>query len=86
MVIVGSVKNFFFQKIYFSTTDIMSSSYNINTATVVPVIINLESILVDSDPEEDLKEIQCEAAAEQAQIKEAAQAKIAAACEHIKKK
>ena len=66
MVIVGSIKNFFFQKIYFSTTDIMSSSHNINAATVVPVVVNWESILVDSDPEEDLEEIQCEAVAEQA--------------------
>ena len=76
MVIVGSVKKFL----------IMSSSYNINTATVVPVIVNLESLLVDSDPEEDLEEIQHEVVAEQARIEEAAQEKIAVAPKRIEKK
>jgi len=41
---------------------------------------------VDSDPEEDLEEIQCEAAAKQAWIEEATKAKIAVAQERIKKK
>ena len=50
-------------------------SQNINAGTVAP-IINPESIPVDSDPEEDLEEIQCEAA----------QVKLAAAHEHIKRK
>ena len=64
----------------------MSLSQNINAATVTPVVINLESILVDSDPEEDLEEIQCEVAAKQVQIEEAAQARLAAARERIEKK
>src|SRR5882724_9036369 len=60
-------------------------SQNINTGTVVP-IANPEMIPVVSDPEEDLEEIQCKAAAEQVQIEEAAQAKLAAAHECIERK
>jgi len=85
MVIVGSVKNLFFQKI-FSHIAIMPSSLNINAGTVTPIVINPEAIPVDSDSEADLEEIQHEAAAEQKQIEEAAQAKLAAACECIEKK
>ena len=59
-------------------------SQNINARIVAP-IVNPELILVDSYPEEDLEEIQCEAAAEQAWIKEAAQAKLAAAHKCIEK-
>ena len=62
----------------------MSAFPNANARTVA--VVNLESDLVDSDPEEDLEEIQCEAAAEQARIEEATRAKIAAAHEHIEKK
>src|SRR5882724_11088791 len=83
MVIVGSVKIPFFQSKHNST---MPSSQNINGRTVTPTIVNLESVLVDSDPEEDLEEIQHEAAAEQARIEEATRAKLAAAHEHIEKK
>ena len=43
----------------------MSSAQNINTRTVVPIIVNPEVILVDSDPEEDLEEIQRKAVAKQ---------------------
>jgi len=43
-------------------------------------------VLVDSDPEEDLEEIQREAAAEQARIEEAMRPKLAAAHERIEKK
>ena len=64
----------------------MSSSQNINARTVIPAVINPESFPVDSDLEGDLKEIQHEAAAEQKWIEEAAQAKLAAAREHIEKK
>ena len=53
---------------------------------IVPTVINPESVQVDSDLEEDLKEIQHEAAAEQAQIEEATRAKLAAARECIEKK
>src|SRR5882724_3694650 len=60
-------------------------SQNINARTVAP-IVNPESIPVDSDPEEDLEEIQHEVAAEQVQIEEAAQAKLAAACKCIERK
>src|SRR5882724_11753725 len=63
----------------------MPSSQNIDTRTVTPVV-NPESVLVDSDPEEDLEEIQCEVAAEQAWIEEATRAKIAVAHKHIEKK
>ena len=85
MVIVGSVKNLFFQKI-FSHIAIMPSSLNINAGTVTPIVINPEAIPVDSDSEADLEEIQHEAAAEQKQIEEAAQAKLAAARERIERK
>jgi len=64
----------------------MSSSLNINTGTIVPIVINPEAIPVDSDSEADLEEIQCEVAAKQKRIEEAAQAKLLAACEHIEKK
>src|SRR5882724_9188135 len=74
---------FFFPKTLLYT--ITMPSQNINAGTVAPVV-NLESILVDLDPEEDLEVIQCEVAAEQAQIEEAAQTKLAAAREHIEKK
>src|SRR5882724_12259372 len=60
-------------------------SQNINARTIAP-IVNPELIPVDLDPEEDLEEIQHEAAAEQARIEEAAQAKLAAAHERIEKK
>ena len=36
----------------------MLSSQNINSGTVAPTVVNLESIPVDSDLEEDLEEIQ----------------------------
>ena len=64
---------------------LMSSPQNVNARTIVPVI-NPESYLVDLDPEEDLKEIQCKVVAEQRCIKEAIQAKLVAACERIEKK
>ena len=67
-------------------TSFMSSSQNVNMGTVVPAVVNPESVLVDSDPEEDLEEIQREVAAKQVQIKEAAQARLAVACKHIEKK
>jgi len=60
-------------------------SQNINAGTITPSV-NPESILVDLDPEEDLEEIQRKAAAEQVRIEEAAQAKLAAAHEHIERK
>jgi len=40
----------------------MSSAQNINTGTIVPVVVNPESIPVDLDLEEDLQEIQHEVA------------------------
>ena len=64
----------------------MTSPQNANTGTVVSVIINPELILVDSDSEADLEEIQREVAAKQKRIKEAAQPKLAAAHECIEKK
>ena len=81
---MGSGKIFFFPKLPYCF--IMSLPHNINPATVAPVIVNPESILVDSDLEEDLEEIQCEVVAEQAQIEEAAQARLAVAHECIEKK
>jgi len=57
----------------------MSSAQNVNARTVVPIVVNLEAILIDLDLEEDLEEIQHEAVAEQKQIEDAAQAKLAAA-------
>jgi len=36
----------------------MTSSQNTNAGTITPIIMNPESILVDSDPEEDLEQIQ----------------------------
>ena len=80
---MGRVKISFFQSQY---TSIMPSSQNIIARTVTPTVVNLESVPVDSDPEEDLEEIQCEAAAEQAQIEEVTRAKIAMAHQHIEKK
>jgi len=62
----------------------MTTPQDVNART--SIIINPESIPVDSDSEADLEEIQCEAAAEQKWIEEAAQAKLAAAHEHIEKK
>src|SRR5882724_8640274 len=64
----------------------MSTSQNVNARTIVPTVINPETVPVDSDLEEDLKEIQCKVAAKQARIKEAAQARLAVACECIEKK
>ena len=64
----------------------MSSAQNINTGTIVPIVVNPEAILVDSDPEEDLEEIQHEVVAKQKQIEEAAQDKLAAAHKRIEKK
>ena len=64
----------------------MSSSQNINAGTITPTVINPESILVDSDPEEDLEQIQRKVAAEQRCIKEEAQARVAVAHEHNEKK
>ena len=64
----------------------MPSSQNIDTRTVTPTVVNPESVPVVSDPEEDLEEIQCEAAAEQAQIEEVMRAKLAVAHERIEKK
>src|SRR5882724_9504619 len=84
MVIMGSIKISFFQSPNYAST--MSTSQNINARTVAPTIVNLESVPVDSDLEEDLKEIQCEAAAEQAQIEEVTRAKIAMAHQHNEKK
>ena len=84
MVIVGSIKIFFFQSQISTST--MSTSQNVNARTVVPTVINPEMVPVDSDPEEDLEEIQCEAVAEQARIEEVTRAKLAAAHEHIEKK
>ena len=64
----------------------MSASQNVNARTVAPTVINPESVPVDSDPEEDLEEIQHEVAAEQAWIEEATRAKIAVAHERIEKR
>jgi len=64
----------------------MTSPQNMNAGTVVPIIVNPEVVLVDSDLEDDLEEIQHEAAAEQKRIEEAVQAKLAAAHECIEKK
>ena len=64
----------------------MPSSQNIDTRTVTPTVINLETVPVDSDLEEDLEEIQCKVAAKQARIEEATRAKLAVAHEHIEKK
>src|SRR5882724_11607218 len=66
------------------TASIMTTPQDVNTWT--SIIVNLETIPVDSDSEVDLAEIQCEVAAEQKWIEEAAQAKLAAAREHIEKK
>ena len=66
------------------TASIMTTPQDVNTRT--SIVVNQESIPVDSDLEVDLEEIQHEAVAEQKRIKEAAQAKLAAACEHIEKK
>ena len=52
----------------------------------MPIVVNPEAIPVDSDSEADLEEIQHEVVTEQKQIEEAAQAKLAAAREHIEKK
>ena len=65
---------------------IMSSPQNVNAGTVVPIVVNPESILVDSDLEVDLEQIQREAAAKQRKIEEVSQAKLAAACECIERK
>ena len=78
----GEHQNFFFQ---ISSYTVTMPSQNVNAGTVAP-IVNPESIPVDLDLEEDLEEIQCEAAAEQARIEEAAQAKLAAARERIERK
>src|SRR5882724_3733496 len=83
MVIVGSVKISSSNPI--TSYTVTMPSQNINAGTVAPVV-NPELIPVDSDPEEDLEEIQREAAAEQAPIEEAAQARLAAARECIEKK
>src|SRR5882724_6036051 len=64
----------------------MPSSQNTNARTAASTVVNPESVPVVSDPEEDLEEIQCEAAAEQAQIEEATRAKLAVAHERIEKK
>src|SRR5882724_1338972 len=82
MVIMGSVKTSSSNP---TLKNAIMPSQNINARTVPP-IVNPESIPVDSDPEEDLEEIQCEAAAEQAWIEEAAPAKLAAARECIERK
>ena len=62
------------------------STQDINTGTIMPIIVNPEAILVDLDSEADLEEIQHEAAAKQKRIEEAAQAKFAAASKCIGKK
>src|SRR5882724_2112999 len=85
MVIMGASKFSSSQKIL-PHCFIMSPSQNINAATIAPVAINPESIPMDSDPEQDLKEIQHEVVAKQAQIEKAGQARSAAAQEHIEKK
>ena len=64
----------------------MMSPQNITAGTVVPVVINPESIPVDSNSEVDLEQIQQETAAKQRWIKEVTQAKLVAAHEHIEKK
>jgi len=64
----------------------MTSPQNTNAGTVVPVVINPESIPVDSDLEADLEQIQQEAVAEQRQIEEVTQAKLVVARERIEKK
>ena len=68
------------------SASIMTSHQNVNAGTVVPIIINLESIPVDSDSEEALEKIQQEVAAKQKRIEEEAQAKLMVACEHIEKR
>ena len=62
----GEHQNFFFQS---HSQNAIMPSQNINAGTVAP-IVNPESIPVDSDLEEDLEEIQREAAAEQVWIEE----------------
>src|SRR5882724_11924178 len=82
---MGSVKNSSSNPNSHSAS-IMTSPQNINAGTVAPIIINLESIPVDSDSEEALEKIQQEVAAKQKRIEEEAQAKLMVACEHIEKK
>jgi len=64
----------------------MTSPQNVNTRTIAPIVINLEVIPVDLDTEEELEQIQWEAAAEQRCIEEEAQARLVAAHEHNEKK
>ena len=61
---MGSIKNSSSNPNSHSAS-IMTSPQNVNAGTVVPIIVNLELILVDSDSEEDLEQIQKEVAAEQ---------------------
>ena len=82
----GERQNFLLPQKILPTCFIMSLPHNINAETFAPVVVNPESIPVDSDPEEDLEEIQREVVAEQRQIEEMAQAKLAAAHECIEKK
>ena len=58
MVIVGSIKNLSSKKNTLPHCSSMSTSQNINAETVAPAVVNLELIPVDSDPEEDLEQIQ----------------------------
>jgi len=44
-----------------NTPSTMPSSQNIDTRTVTPTVVNPETVPVDSNPEEDLEEIQHEA-------------------------
>ena len=53
----GERQNSIFQN-YSHSASQMTSPQNVNAGTVAPVIVNLEVILVDSDPEEDLEQIQ----------------------------
>ena len=82
----GEHQKSFFQNTIFHSAPEMSSSQNINTGTITPTVINPDSIPVDLDLEEDLEQIQQEAAAEQRLIEEEAQARVAVARECNEKK
>ena len=55
---MGSIKNSSSNPKNSHSASEMTSPQNINTGTVVPIILNPEVILVDSDLEEDLEQIQ----------------------------
>src|SRR5882724_12302139 len=86
MVIVGASKIHLPNPQNSQLLPTMTSPQNANAGTVVSVIINPELILVDSDSEADLEQMQQEAMAEQRRIEEVTQAKLAVAHERMEKK